>query len=464
MAAATLSRLVAATGKWLASLWHPRPAHPSVVTKVGRDRWARHEMLDLHARRAQRSRPTFAAVLALLTATSVAANPLRVVLIAPTAASRDGMEALRAGLTSHFGFEVERAPTADGVTSLAGLRTADAVIVHRGPGALSPDDAKLLRQFLAGGRSMVIIAATPEAWPSEPQFGPAVLGATPDGPFAGGAPLRIINLFPHPIFTGVTRFETDQPVLLYAKLGDDAQMIMEGTVGEATAPLAWVRRTAAGSLAHFVFDDATLLADPTYQRILGHALLWAARRPIPGAQTIVQRTFMPESYPGAFAITLPEGPGVCLDLVRGGINYIWAGDFVDLRPRWITKQGEPARIFGPVHYREREWQPFRAGSPDAAPDFEFQGYVIRNGTPEFHYRIGGRDVFETFSAGTGPHSLVRRFRVAAGTTTLWLRLEPQTDAELVLHGLERDGNVASFSSRAAGEFTIEIRPKLAPAP
>jgi hypothetical protein len=59
---------------------------------------------------------------------------------------------------------------------------------------------------------------------------------------------------------------------------------------------------------------------------------------------------------------------------------------------------------------------------------------------------------------------VRQFRVAPGATTLWLRLEPQTNAEIVLRGLERDGNVASFPSHAAGEFTIEIRPKFARAP
>jgi hypothetical protein len=53
--------------------------------------------------------------------------------------------------------------------------------------------------------------------------------------------------------------------------------------------------------------------------------------------------------------------------------------------------------------------------------------------------------------------LRRTFRVGPGTTPLWLVLEPQTEAAVTIRGLERDGNVATFASRAAGEFTIEIR-------
>jgi hypothetical protein len=213
-----------------------------------------------------------------------------------------------------------------------------------------------------------------------------------------------------------------------------------------------------------VFGNAELFIDGTYQRMVGQAVLWATQRPIPGAQAAVQRTLMPESYPGAFAITLPNGPGVCLDPVRGGINYLWNGDFVDLRPRWITKQGEPARIFGPIFYREKEWHPFRSGSPNAEPDFRFLGYTLHDGLPEFHYQIGGRDVHETLSPGREATTLLRRFRVGPGAAPLWLNLEPQPDAEVLVRGLDHDGNLASFTSSAGGEFTIEIRPKFTRAP
>ena len=166
---------------------------------------------------------------------------------------------------------------------------------------------------------------------------------------------------------------------------------------------------------------------------------------------------MPEATPGSFAITLPDGPGLCLDPVRGGVNYVWDGDFVDLRPRWITKEGQPARIFGPVFYREKEWHPLRAGAPGSPPDLQFRGYTVRDGVPEFHYVIGGRDVFETFASGRARGDLLRRFRVGPGSAPLWLTLEPQAEAEVVVTGLERDGQRAVFAAPAGGEFTLEIR-------
>jgi hypothetical protein len=269
--------------------------------------------------------------------------------------------------------------------------------------------------------------------------------------------LTVINLFPHPIFGGIPHFDTELRVPLFAALADDVQMIMEGTAGEATAPLAWVRRRAGGRLVHLVPVDARLFQDATYQRLVGQAALWAAGRPIPAARPAVQRTFMPEATPGSFAITLPNGPGLCLDLVRGGLNYVWDGDFVDLRPRWITKEGAPARIFGDVFYREKAWQPMRAGAPGNPPDLQFRGYVLRDGVPEFHYVIGGRDVFETFASGREPGDLLRRFRVGPGTSPLWITLEPQAEAEVVVSGLERDGARAVFAAPAGGEFTLEIR-------
>jgi type 1 glutamine amidotransferase len=384
-------------------------------------------------------------------ASTWAAQPLRLAIVAPDRSPTDGMDTLSAALTQTFGFEISSA--------LRSLSTADAVIVHRGPGALSATDTAEWRTFLRSGKPLVLIAATPDAWPTEPAFATDVLGAKPGKLFAEGAPLTVINLFPHPILSGIRRFETKQTFPLYSQLGDDAQMIMEGTAGEATAPLAWVRRRAEGRMAHFVLSHPSLFSDPAYQQMIGQAVLWAVQRPIPGAETAVQRTFMPESYPGAFAITLPNGPSLCFDPVRGGVNYIWDGDFIDLRPRWITKQGEPARFFGEIFYHEKEWQPFRAAAPNAASELRFRGYTLRAGIPEFHYEIGERDVFETFSAGSTPGSLLRTFRVGPGKAPLWLNIEPQTKSEVIVRGLERDGPLASFSSPAGGEFTIEIRRK-----
>lgn len=389
-----------------------------------------------------------------------AAEPLRVSLIGADAGSGAFLAALEAALGGAPALRCTLAaaePGAAGPPRLASLRTAEVAVFHRGPGALGAGDAAVLKDFLAAGRGCVVLGAAPAAWPTVPEFERDLLGATAGGRFASGAPMTVINLYPHAIFTGVARFETMAPMTTYGKLADDRQMIMEGTVGEETTPLAWLARRATGRFCHLVPAEAELAGDPAYQRIVGNAVLWAAGRPIPGAQPSVQRTFMPESYPGSFAITFPNGPGVCFDPVRGGINYVWDGDFVDLRPRWLTKQGEPPRIFGEVFYREKAWQPLRGGAPDGAAEFQFRGYALQDGGPEFHYLVNGREVHETLRANGDGSGIVRQFRVGPGPRPLWVNLEPQPGADVVLHGLERDGAAAVFPATSAGGFRIEIR-------
>jgi hypothetical protein len=388
-------------------------------------------------------------------------DPLQICLVAGDRGAAAFAGALRQALTeASAGATVTLAqPHADRTLALDPLRSAQAAIFVHGPGPLSQPDAVLLQEFLSAGRGCVVLGATADAWTAEPRFMSEYLGATPNGSFGKGAPMAVINLLPHPIYTGVARFETPEPMASWQKLADDAQIIMEGTVAEETAPLAWLRRLPAGRICHLVPCSPALFDDPAYVQIVANAVRWSASRAIPHAQPIVQRTFMPESYPGSFAITFPRGPTVCLDPVRGGINFISDGDYVDLRPRWLTKQGAPARVFGSVFYQEKSWQPLRAGSPARESKFEFRGYTLKPDGPEFHYAIDGREVHESLAATADGLGVVRRFRVGAGNAPLWLNLDPQPDATVVLTGLEHDGPNASFGAKAGGEFTIEIRRK-----
>lgn len=378
-----------------------------------------------------------------------AGEPLRVGVIGHA----EPVASLQAALRAQLAADTEIA------TSLPALRPVHVAVFHEGPGKPGDTDASALRDHLRAGKGSVFLGAKPGAWDAMPEFFPEILGATPASVFAGGAPMRTVSLYPHPIHTGVAEFDPPQAMPAFTKLADDAQLIMEGTVGEETVPLAWVRRRGGARLVHLVPAEAATLASPAFQRLLANAVLWAATRTVPGAVAAVQRSFMPESHPGSFAITFPGGPGLCLDPVRGGINFAWDGDFVDLRPRWLTKQGAPPRIFGGIFYREGAWRPLRGGTPAREGEFQFRGFALTPAGPEFHWQIDGRDVFETLSASADGATLTRRFRVAAGAAPLWLRLEPQPAAEITVRGLARDGEIASFPTPGPGEFTIEIRRK-----
>lgn len=387
--------------------------------------------------------PLLAALALLLAAANPAwAAPLRVAVLASAG--------------ENAAVELGRALEAEGFIQAAPLAEAQALLVHRGPG---PGDLTETRRAIEAGLPTVIVGAAPAAWTGTEDWLARLLGATHGPAFAGGAPLRVINLFAHPIFTETERLETDEPMPAWTRLAEDAQLIAEGITGEDTTPLAWVRTTGAARLCHLVPSSPALLADQGYRRILAQGLLWVARRPIPGAKPAVQRTFMPESRPGSFAIAFPEGIGVCLDPVRGGVNFAWEGDFVDLRPRWLTKQGAPARIFGPVFYQEKTWQPLRAGSPGSGDVARFRGYALREGAPEFHHEVGGRTVRETLRALPDGGGFVREFEVGTGNSPLWLSLEEQTGASVTVEGASRDGASVGFTSTSAGSFRVTVRRK-----
>ena len=385
--------------------------------------------------------PLLRTVLVLAAAFSPAgAEPLRVALIAPSA---------EVAVLAALGATIEDG----GLVRISTPARADALLILRGPGAAAAET----RTLLADGRPAVVLGAEPAAWNDAGGFITERIGAIRGAAFAGGAPLRVINLFAHPVLTGVEAIESDEAVPVWTKLAEDAQLIVEGITGEETTPLAWVRNAGSGRIAHLVPTSPALLTSRDYLRIVTQELLWTARRPIPGARPVVQRTFMPESHPGAFAITFPEGVGVCLDPVRGGVNFAWDGDFVDLRPRWLTKQGAPARIFGSVFYSERAPRPLRAGAPGANSAWRFLGHGLRDGTPEFRYDVDGREITEALRALPDGTGFTRTLSVAAGKSPLWLTLEEQSNAEVIVEGASRDGNAVAFTSADAGSFRVTVR-------
>src|SRR4051812_47362819 len=98
------------------------------------------------------------------------------------------------------------------------------------------------------------------------------------------------------------------------------------------------------------------------------------------AEVQIERTVMPfDASPSSFAIGLPSGVNFCFDHVRGGINYAWTGNFIDItnvRPGLGGKHIAPVKLLGDVFYRDDGNSPLRRGDPAHAPTFEFKGYTL----------------------------------------------------------------------------------------
>jgi hypothetical protein len=342
-----------------------------------------------------------------------------------------------------------------GPTLGGALESADVALVGGWRGDFSAGHVAALRTFIRGSRGRVVLRPSRPRGTAGSGCATEVIGGTAKGPFADGAPMQVIDLFPHPIIAGVREFETDRPMERYTDLPRDSDILMEGIVGEEAVPMGWVRRVGQARIVHLPAIDGATTAHAAGQRLVTQAVLWAARRDVPAAMTSVQRTFMPDAIPGAFAITLPQGPGLCFDPARGGVNYAWDGDFVDLHPRWVTKRGEPARLSGAVFYRESDPQPWRDGAGKPA-EFQFLGYQWKGRWVELHYTVGGREVREQFRPLSDGSGFAREFTVGRGPPLTLMLGEPGA-ATMGVRGAEMRGDRVNFTGQEAGAFTVEIR-------
>jgi hypothetical protein len=176
--------------------------------------------------------------------------------------------------------------------------------------------------------------------------------------------------------------------------------------------------------------------------VLAAALLAASAR----AEVQIERIFMPlDASPSSFAIGLPGGVNFCFDPVRGGVNYIWKGGFVDLTPArpGPGKFISAVKLLGPVVYQETGLAPLRRGDPARVPTVEFAGYTLRNDAVEFRYSIDGVLVREEVRSPSDGSSIVRRFQVDGGADAKWWHV---TDGKPATE-LKREPN---------GTFVLEI--------
>ena len=152
-------------------------------------------------------------------------------------------------------------------------------------------------------------------------------------------------------------------------------------------------------------------------------LILAGTFPLTGRGEVqIERTYLPmAAAPSSFAIGLPGGVNFCFDPVRGGVSYVWTGGFIDLTPArpGPGKFIAPAKLLGPVVYRETGFGALRRGDPRAKPAIEFTGYTLHDDAVEFRYTIDGVPVREEIRARTGNSGLTRKFYFNDGTDARW---------------------------------------------
>jgi hypothetical protein len=173
---------------------------------------------------------------------------------------------------------------------------------------------------------------------------------------------------------------------------------------------------------------------------------------------LIERTLMPDAAPSSFAVGFPNGVNFCYDVVRGGLSYIWRGDFVDVsnvRPN-AGKSITPVKLLGNVVYREEGFFPLRLGDPQNGVEFVFKGYHLAGNAIEFRYEINRHRVREEVTALPDGSGLLRRFRIQAAVEgeTWWYIPGSRSGGKLAAANAVPDAG--GFRFDAAREFTLEV--------
>ncbi len=149
---------------------------------------------------------------------------------------------------------------------------------------------------------------------------------------------------------------------------------------------------------------------------------------VPEDEPIVVRWYMPEATPAAIAVGLPGGVSYCFDAGESRLRYAWLGGFLDTTGT-LTEKRDPATqrtrtpdLIGDIFYRTVE-SPLRVGSPESLPATRFRGYRLVDGHPEFHYEIGGVEVYERITANETRDGIRREFHLPRVDQPTWLLLE-----------------------------------------
>jgi mono/diheme cytochrome c family protein len=134
-----------------------------------------------------------------------------------------------------------------------------------------------------------------------------------------------------------------------------------------------------------------------------------------GDRPVVFRTFLPDAGTRAIAVGYPGGTSVAFDAATGRLAYAWAGPFLDARPVWGDRGGNPAKVLGTRFWAGPKVFPWfldddpraiagRAKDPgfgaplpegeyhDGPRPLRFEGYTTDGkGRPTFRYRLDAGD-------------------------------------------------------------------------
>lgn len=113
-----------------------------------------------------------------------------------------------------------------------------------------------------------------------------------------------------------------------------------------------------------------------------------------GRRPFVQRMFLPQAGPAAIAVALPGAQNFCFDAGECRVRYAWRGPFLDATAHW-RGNGSALAALGNDPWWEADGFALQIPGKRKSLARKFLGYKLVDGIPEFHYRWGEEEVFES---------------------------------------------------------------------
>ncbi len=159
-----------------------------------------------------------------------------------------------------------------------------------------------------------------------------------------------------------------------------------------------------------------------------------------GEEPLVQRCFLTEASPRSICVGLPEGISFCFDAEVCRFRFAWSGDFLNVKPTWADRGGQPPQILGTKFFIAPDIFPLRFGNSASEAKMKFLGYELINKLPEFRYEASGVVVRERLSVNRNPPALVRSFNLEKIKGDVWF--SPGAGAAVVvgLKAISPDAN------------------------
>jgi plastocyanin len=174
-----------------------------------------------------------------------------------------------------------------------------------------------------------------------------------------------------------------------------------------------------------------------------------------GRRPFVQRMFLPNSGPAAIGVALPGAQNICFDAGECRLRYAWRGPFIDATLYWQGNGDELADLSAEPWWVSSGF-PLKIGGSGLGP-VKFLGYRLVEGLPEFHYRAGDHEIYETVVAqGDG---IELRMQIPTANSAVSYEIEPGEYSWQCAQG-KSNGKQIVVAAPEAKRFSIVLQPRV----